>query len=146
MGRVAKYNLYKGVSLLLTFGTPIVTLLCSGEFFVHKEGASVSAAGVFVLLIMLCIFKDKIVENFKLPSAFVISAVVLVLLWLIESIIKPIKLICILTMCATGIDEFTFKNWYKRIERILPDDVSNYKHVGFIFAKSKNIKGGDTNA
>ena len=146
MGRVAKYNLYKGVSLLLTFGTPIVTLLCSGKFFVHNEGASVSAAGVFVLLIMLCIFKDKIVENFKLPSAFVISTVALVLLWLIESIIKPIKLICILTICATGVDELTFKSWYKRIEHTLPDSISDYKHIGFIFAKSENVKGGDTNA
>lgn len=141
MKTVGKYNLFKGVSTLLTFGTPLVTLFCTSNFFIYKEGPAVSAAGVFVLLILLCLFKDKLAENFKLPSAFILSATLLALLLLIQSILVPIKTICLTTMIATGVDEMSFKRLYKQIELTLPKEAAAYKHVGFLFVTTNKLEG-----
>ena len=79
MKTVAKYNICKGVSTLLTMGTPIVTLACCGSFFRERSSTAISAAGLMVILISLLFAKDKIAENFKAPSAFAIAGIVLVL-------------------------------------------------------------------
>ena len=141
MKSVAKYNILKGVSSLLTFGTPIVTLACCGEFFENRSDTSISAAGMFVLFIVLFFAKDKIVENFKLPAPFVLCLISLLLIIMIENILYPIKTVCIVTMIATAIDEFTFKSCYKKLERSLPDVVKDYKKFGFIFSTTNKIEG-----
>ena len=64
MKPVAKYNTCKGVSTVLTVGTPIITLLCCGDMFVHKSSTAISAAGMFGILIAALFLKDKIAENF----------------------------------------------------------------------------------
>ena len=61
MKNVAKYNIFKGVSTLLTFGTPLLTLSCCGDFFVHRSETAISAAGIFAIVICLLLFKDKVV-------------------------------------------------------------------------------------
>lgn len=139
MKTIAKYNSCKGASISLTFLTPIVTLLSCGDFIVKNDGASISAAGVFVILISLLLTKDKILENFKMPPAFVLCLVILILVCMIEAILMPIKIVCITTMISTGIDEFTFKRAYKVIETTLPENAKLYKHVGFICTSSKNL-------
>lgn len=145
MKTVAKYNLYKGISTFCTVGAPIVTLLCCSDMFVHRSETAISAAGAFAILICLLFMKDKLAENFKAPSAFIVSFVSLVLILIIENIMVPVKTICLVTMITSGIDEVTFKKWYKAIEISLPDNVSAYKTAGFIFTTTKNLLEGVNN-
>lgn len=141
MKKVCKYNLCKGVSTLLTVGTPIVTLLCYGDMFVHNSGTSISAAGMFAILFAALFLKDKIVEEFKMPPTFVLCVIILLLICLIESILVPIKSMCIATAIATCGDEFTFKQMYKNVEAFLPESTKIYKKFGFIFTTSKKLLG-----
>jgi hypothetical protein len=140
MKQVAKYNIYKGVSTAMTFGTPIVTLACCGDFFVHSSGTSISAAGVFVILILALFFKDKFLENFKMPPVFIFCGAGLGLILMIEAIMVPIKLVLLTTLIATAVDEFTFKRMYKELELLLPKVVESYKHFGFIFSTTNKLE------
>lgn len=146
MKQVAKYNTFKGVSTFLTVGTPIITLACCGDLFVHRADTAVSAAGVFAILIALLFFKDKIAERFKSPSALVVAIIVFALCVIVEKIILPVKIVCIASIAACGIDEATFKSWYKRLEKHLPEIADDYKHFGFIFTTTqKLIEEGEAN-
>lgn len=136
---VSKYNTCKAVSTVLTVGTPILSLLSCSELYVHRSETAISAAGVFAILLSLLFVKDKLFENFKIPSPFVISIIGLIIIVMIESIIDPLKIVFISTMVATGIDTFTFRHMYKSIEVSLPESTNGYKHFGFIFAKSDNV-------
>ena len=144
MKTVAKYNTCKGVSTALSVGTPLITLACCGDFFIYRSDTAISAAGIFAILIAMLFFKDKIAEKFKSPSALVVSLVVLILILLVENILYPIKCVCIATIAACGVDELTFKSWYKKIEKGLPEDSDIYKHFGFIFATTKTVMGETT--
>ena len=139
MKAVAKYNLFKGVSTVLTVGTPIVTLCSCSDFFVHRSDTAISAGGIFALLLTLLLAKDKIAENFKAPSAFILSTVTLILLCMIEQLILPLKYVCIATMCATGIDEVTFKRFYKNIESTFPENSKSKKMFGFMFTTTDSL-------
>lgn len=139
MKQVGKYNTFKGISTLLTIGTPIITLACCGDFFTERPATAISAAGVFAILIALLFAKDKLAEKIKTPSAFIISAAVLVIIVVVENIILPMKYVCIATMIASGVDELTFKRMYKALECKMPQCWQAYEHFGFIFAKTKDI-------
>lgn len=139
MKLVAKYNIFKSISSLLTFGTPIITLLSCSDVIVHRSDTALSAAAVFTILILLFFMKDKLMEYFKAPSALIVASVVLVLILIVESILIPIKTICIATIITCGVDEVTFKAWYRAAELELPDIAQRYKHVGFIFASTNKI-------
>lgn len=140
---VAKYNLYKAVSTVLTVGTPIISLASCSQLFIHRSETSISAAGVFALLFAVLFFKDKLLENLKMPSPFVISVVGLVIIMMIESIIYPIKIVFATTVVTTAIDAVTFRRMYKIMERKFTEDVLEFKHFGFIFAKNDTVFGGD---
>ena len=139
MKEVGKYNTFKGISTLLTIGTPIITLACCGDFFVERPATAISAAGVFAILIALLFAKDKLAEKLKTPSAFIISAAVLVIIVMVENILLPMKYVCIATMIASGVDELTFKRMYKALECKMPQCWQAYEHFGFIFAKTQDI-------
>ena len=139
MKEVGKYNTFKGISTLLTIGTPIITLACCGDFFTERPATAISAAGVFAILIALLFAKDKIAEKIKTPSAFILSAAVLVIIVVVENIILPMKYVCIATMIASGVDELTFKRMYKALEYKMPQSWQAYEHFGFIFAKTQDI-------
>ena len=139
MKQVGKYNTFKGISTLLTMGTPIITLACCGDFFTERPATAISAAGVFAILIALLFAKDKLAEKIKTPSAFIISAAVLVIIVVVENIILPMKYVCIATMIASGVDEVTFKRMYKALECKMPQCWQAYEHFGFIFAKTQDI-------
>lgn len=141
MGNVAKYNIFKGVSTLCTIGSPIITLAACSNFFVHGTGTSLSAAGVFAILLALLFVKDKLAENFKMPSAFILSFVTYILIVIVENLLAPMKLVCVVTMITAGVDELTFKQWYKSIKHLLPEQASSYEHFGFIFATSNKLGG-----
>ena len=139
MKQVGKYNTFKGISTLLIIGTPIITLACCGDFFVERPATAISAAGVFAILIALLFAKDKLAEKIKTPSAFIISAAVLVIIVVVENILLPMKYVCIATMIASGVDELTFKRMYKALECKMPQCWQAYEHFGFIFAKTQDI-------
>ena len=139
MKQVGKYNTFKGISTLLTIGTPIITLACCGDFFVQRSETAISAAGVFAILIALLFAKDKLAEKIKSPSAFIISAAVLIIIVVVENILLPMKYVCIATMIASGVDELTFKRMYKALECKMPQCWQAYEHFGFIFAKTQDI-------
>lgn len=139
MTQVAKYNTCKAVSTVLTVGTPLITLACSGSFFVHRSDTAISAAGIFAIIILMMVFKDKLAEKWKAPSAFVLCTSILILLVMVEKIILPVKYVCIATMVSSGVDELTFKRIYKRIEMLLPEAAAQFKHIGFIIAKQTTI-------
>lgn len=139
MKQVGKYNTFKGISTLLTIGTPIITLACCGDFFVQRSETAISAAGVFAILIALLFAKDKLAEKLKSPSAFIISAAVLIIIVVVENILLPMKYVCIATMIASGVDELTFKRMYKALECKMPQCWQAYEHFGFIFAKTQDI-------
>lgn len=139
MKQVGKYNTFKGISTLLTMGTPIITLACCGDFFVQRPTTAMSAAGVFTILIALLFAKDKLAEKIKSPSAFIVSAAVLVIIVVVENILLPMKYVCIATMIASGVDELTFKRMYKALECKMPQCWQAYEHFGFIFAKTQDI-------
>lgn len=140
MTPVSKYNTFKAVSTVLTFGTPIITLAASGELFVHQADTAISAAGVFAILISVLFFKDKIAEQFKAPSGLVVAIAVLVLTLFLERLLVPIKYVCFATICACGVDELTFKTWYKQAATKLPQSVDAFKHIGFIWTTWKNLE------
>lgn len=138
MKPVAKYNIFKGVSTFLTVGTPIITLSCMGDLFVHRADTAISACGVFAILLSLLFAKDKILEQFKSPSAFKVALVGLVLIYIAENIIFPLKCVFWATLATTAVDEVSFKRLYKKVEKAFPN-LEDYKHIGFIFTTSKNL-------
>ena len=138
---VSKYNTTKAASTLLTMGTPIVSLFSCSELYVHRSDTAISVAGVFAILLSILFFKDKIAENFKLPSPFVISVAGLAIILLIESIMDPLKIVFVSTIAATGVDAVTFRRIYKNIEKDLSESADKYKKLGFIIAKSSDITG-----
>ena len=139
MKEVGKYKTFKGISTLLTIGTPIITLACCGDFFTERPATAISAAGVFAILTALLFAKDKLAEKIKTPSAFILSAAVLVIIVVVENIILPMKYVCIATMIASGVDELTFKRMYKALEYKMPQSWQSYEHFGFIFARTQDI-------
>lgn len=141
MKLVAKYNVFKALSSLLTISTPILTLLSCSELFVHRSDTAISTAGIVTIVISVLIFKDKILENFKMPSPFLFSAIALVLIVCIESIIYPIKCVLVSTCVVTGVDTLTFRRIYKNAEKFLPDKAEKFKNFGFIIAKTDTIMG-----
>lgn len=140
MKSVAKYNIFKGVSTLLTVGTPTITLACMGDLFVHRADTAISACGVFAILLSVLFAKDKIIEQFKSPTAFKVALVGLVIIYIAENIIFPLKCVFWATLAATAVDEVSFKRLYKKVEKALPN-VDDYKHIGFIFATTKKVLG-----
>jgi len=141
MKTVAKYNVFKGISLAITASTPIVALLSCSELFVHRSDTAISVAGIVAIVISCLFFKDKLLENFKLPSPFMGSLIGLIIIQLIKSIIYPIETVLVATVIVTAVDTITFRRMYKNIERKLPDNIDKFKRLGFITCKTEEIMG-----
>ena len=119
----------------MTMGTPIATLITCSDMFVHRSDTAISASGLFTIFLLLLVFKDKIVENFKMPSAFVLSLAIFILIVMLESIILPVKYVCGATIVTTAVDEVTFKRYYKQLGLEILEDKTNRKIAGFIFPR-----------
>lgn len=139
MTKVAKYNTFKGISTGITFGAPIATMLAVGELLVQRPATAISGGAVFALLLSALLLKDKLAENFKVPSSLVIAVVVFVFCVLVENIIRPMKITSLVTIIACGVDELTFKGFYKRIETGFPKKAGEYKHYGFYAVRQLQI-------
>jgi len=146
MASVAKYNTFKGISTLLGVGTPLITLLCTSKSFVYTPEGAISFTGVIAMLFAALFLKDKIAENWKAPSVFIVASIIFIGVIVIEHIISPIKWIALITMVTSGIDEITFKRWYKVIEASLPESAKYHKVIGFLFTTTKKLKEEETNA
>lgn len=143
---VSKYNLLKSISLLLTIGTPSTVMIISNIALADTPAGAISIVGVISVLMALFFAKDKLAENIKLPSPFVAAIVLLGLILLLENIIVLAKYTCILMILIYGIDELTFKSWYKKLERTFIKehkeiDLNDYKKLGFIISTTKKLLG-----
>lgn len=145
MREVGKYNLFKSLSILITCVPPIITAYLLGDLIVYDAGASMSLAAILAICTVLFFLKNKILENFKVPSAFTISLILFILFITVEQIIIPAKYLCGVVMVCTGIDELSFKRIYKRIEVLLPEKREAYKHFGFYFCKTSTLLGDKDN-
>lgn len=141
MKEVGKYNLFKALSIILTVVPPILVAYCFGDMIVYDASASISLAAIIAILVALFFLKNKILENFKVPSVFVISLVLFIILMAVEQIIVPAKWVCGTTVVCCGLDELIFKRIYKRVEALLPEKREAYKHFGFYFCKTSKITG-----
>lgn len=138
MKPVAKYNLLKGASTVLTVGTPIATLACCGDFIVHRSDTALSAAGVVVLIISVYLLKDKLAEKFK-PKLWAICLIGIALIEMIKSIIMPVEMVLIATAAATGLDAATFSRFYKQLYPKLGDAAIDHTFVGYVFTTSQKL-------
>lgn len=141
MTDVAKYNTCKGVSTGLTFGAPLITAACMGDFFKQQPSTAISGAAVFAILLAALLAKDKVAEKFKAPSALIVAIVAFVFCVIVESILYPVKVIAFVTIIACGVDELTFKHIYKRVELSIPAQAQTLKKFGFFAAKQTTIDG-----
>ena len=140
MKEVCKYNIFKLISTFMTVGTPLAIVASCSDLIITSSSASISMTGVIAILFSALFFKDKIVENFKLPSPFIIATILFIIILFVESIIVPMKFACLGTMATAGIDELTFKRMYKQIEQLLPEKAAAYKRFGFICCKTETLK------
>ena len=127
MTKVAKYNTYKGISTALTFGTPLVTMCCVGDMFVHQPAQAISGAGVLTLLIVMLFTKEKLAEYYKSPGALKLSITIFIICVLVKNIVDPMLWVTGVSIATCGVDELTFKSFYKRIELSFPQEVQSLK-------------------
>lgn len=144
MKLVGKHNLFKGISLALTAGVPLITSALVSDFLVRDTNTSISTAGVIAILITCLMLKDKLLEQIKTPTAFKFCLVLLIITLLLESILIPIKVVLIASCISMGIDELIFKPMYLKNEKLLGESAAIHKRFGFYFCKTKTILG-DTN-
>lgn len=140
MKKVFKYNLFKSLSLLITCVPSFVITSYYGDFIIRDSKATISFAGVISILVAVLFLKNKIAENFKVPSPFIIACVLFFLTILIEHILIQVRMTCLVIMISCGVDEFTFKRIYKNIEVLMPEKMKAYKHLGFYVCKSDKLK------
>lgn len=141
MKLVSKYNTFKGISLAISAGVPLITAFCVSDVFVKTTDTSISTAGVIAFLIIALVFKDKLLEQFKSPTALKICIVLLAIIMLVESIIVPMKYVLIASCIALGIDTVFLKRIYTVTESMMPANKEVYKHFGFIFCKTETLTG-----
>lgn len=140
MKQVAKYNTYKAVSTVLTVGTPIATLACCGDFFVHRSDTAISAAAVFAFLLSMLFVKDKMLEFLKSPTALKVAIIGFVFCVVLQNLITPLQWVFGMTIAASAVDELTFKRWYKAIAVSFPEKYKQYEHFGFMFCKTETLE------
>lgn len=141
MREVGKYNLFKGLSMLITCIPTLAVAFSYGDVIVKDVGASMSLAAIIGIFFAALFLKNKIAENFKIPSTFVIATALFIIVVLVEKILLPVKSTCLTVMIACGIDELSFKRIYKRIELKLPENREVYKHFGFYICKTETLLG-----
>lgn len=143
---VLKYNLLKAISLLLTVGTPGVSMIIMNATLADSPAGAISIVGMIAICISLFFMKDKLAENMKMPSPLVAAIVILIFILLLENILLLAKYVCLIMIAVCCIDELTFKNWYKRTERNFIKqhtniDLCDYKKFGFIISTTKMLLG-----
>lgn len=145
MKPVLKYNMLKGISIFLTLGTPSITMILLNSVLADTPLGGISIIGVLGVLFGVFFAKDKIAENMKMPSPLVAAVILLAILLLLEGILVLAKYTCAITAVICGIDELTFKSWYKRLEKDTSAtynvNLADYKKLGFIIGTSKKILG-----
>lgn len=139
MNKVAKYNTFKVISTILTGGTPVATLLICGGGLTSMQ-QSVSFVGTVALFLTFFIFKDKIMEEFKSPTALKLALIGFICVTLFKDIITTMQYVFLATIVASTIDELTFKHFYKVIEAKLPEGAEAYKFLGFLWTTTQKME------
>ena len=145
MKPILKYNTLKGISVFLTMGAPSLSMIILSTILADTPIGGISIIGVLGVLFGCYFAKDKLAENFKLPSPLVAALIMLGIIILLEGIIVLAKYTCVITIAVCGVDELTFKAWYKRLEQeILKTfniNLNDYKKLGFVISTSKKLLG-----
>ena len=144
MREVGKYNLFKGLSIGFTCMPTLISATSYSDIIAHDSKASISLVGIIGILLAVLFLKNKIAENLKVPSPFIIATILFVIIILIENLLLPVKTTCLVVMIVCGIDEISFKHIYKKIELKLPNG-EFYKHFGFYICKTEKILGENSN-
>ena len=145
MKPVAKYNTCKALSTVLTVGTPIATMACCSDMFVHRSDTALSAAAVFAFLLSALFIKDKILNFIKAPSALVISIIGFVFCVVVGNIIDTLRIVFGITMLACITDELTFKRMYNAVIYGLPENYVQFEKFGFLFTHSSTLLPEEVN-
>lgn len=144
MKRVAKYNTCKAFSTVLTVGTPVATMACCGDMFIHRSDTAISAAAVFAFLLSLLFVKDKILSFIKSPTALKISVIGLVCCVVLGNLIDTLKIVFFMTILASVVDEITFKRIYNNILFGMPEKYEQFLKFGFLCTTTKKIEELET--
>ena len=144
MKDVGKYNLFKLLSLIITVVPTLIVAFSFKDAIITDSNASISFAGIIGILCAILFLKNKIAENFKVPSPFVIATILFVIIIMVENILIPAKYMCLTIMIVCGIDELSFKRIYQRIELLLPEKRNAYRHFGFYVCKTETLSKGET--
>lgn len=139
MKPVAKYNTYKALSTVITVGTPIATMACCGDMFVHRSDTALSAAAVFAFLLSLLFVKDKILNFIKSPTALKVAVTGFVFCVVVGNLIETLRIVFGMTIAACAVDEFTFKRWYNAIVLQFPENYKQYEKFGFLFTHTNTL-------
>lgn len=142
---VAKYNTYKAFSTVLTFGTPIVSVIACGGFYRNDGGACISLAAVMAFLLSALFLKDKLAEQFKSPTALKVAVIGLIFCFVVEAIIQAMQVVFGCTVIACLIDEVSFKRLYHELEYKFPKEAEAFKHIGFYVTTTERLKKEENN-
>lgn len=140
MKRVAKYNTCKAFSTVLTVGTPVATMACCGDMFIHRSDTAISAAAVFAFLLSLLFVKDKVLSFIKSPTALKVSIIGLVCCVVLGKLIDTLKIVFFMTILASVTDELTFKRIYNNILLGMPDKYEQFMKFGFLATTTEKIE------
>lgn len=139
MKPVAKYNTCKALSTVLTVGTPIATMACCGDMFVHRSDTALSAAAVFAFLLSMLFVKDKILNFIKSPTALKVAVIGFVFCIVVGNLIETLRIVFGMTIAACAVDEITFKRIYNNIVIGFPENYKQYEKFGFLITNSEKL-------
>ena len=139
MKRVAKYNTCKAMSTVLTVGTPIATMACCGDMFIHRSDTALSATAVFAFLLSMLFLKDKVLDFIKTPTALKVAVIGFVFCVVVGNLIETLRIVFGMTIAASAVDELTFKRIYNNRVLGFPESYEQYKKFGFMFTTTENL-------
>lgn len=102
----------KTAQIGVTAVPPVVVLGCYFPDFIKNTGTSISAAGLLVAIILICIFRDQTRQWFSTPSAFKTCLVVFALSLIAVNIGEQLLVISA-TGLVSGACGVPLEIWYK---------------------------------
>lgn len=114
MPKIKKTTWIKASALTVQAVPPVVVLCCKFPVFIAKTGATISAAGILVAIILALIFRDATKKIFKTPSAFK-TCIIVFLISLIAVSLGEQMLIISSTALISGACGIPLNMWYNSL-------------------------------
>lgn len=93
---------------------PVVVLCCNFPVFIQRTGATISAAGILVAIILALIFRDATKKIFQTPSAFK-TCIIVFLISLIAVNLGEQMLAISATALISGACGIPLNMWYNKL-------------------------------